>query len=289
MTVVFQHNVYVSVLETAGENPLLDSRFPDISGKGRGYQLQACNDGVPDWPQLRKVSIWQTVGALEQVAATPVYDANLPLQRLYCVCVSRCPAQEFKEKAAEFAQAKSRIEMKIKKIGVPHGSGDSGDDEAAAEDSGPDRGDDHSAKGAEDKESKPAAADSPETTGVSAAAEEKRSPVSSPGKAMMMITNSAHSPSATSGDHKKTYASVTSSPGRSSSGLATGAPSEPLRPLGNVRLGALGGGGGGSAHQSLPHHVPKMDALSKKMDEIRRTMGEEVRANWSTLSAAHFV
>lgn len=70
MTVVFQHNVYVSVLETAGENPLLDSRFPDISGKGRGYQLQACNDGVPDWPQLRKVSIWQTVGALEQVKAS---------------------------------------------------------------------------------------------------------------------------------------------------------------------------------------------------------------------------
>lgn len=67
MTVVFQHNVYVSVLETAGENPLLDSRFPDISGKGRGYQLQACNDGLPGWPQLRKVSIWQTVGALEQV------------------------------------------------------------------------------------------------------------------------------------------------------------------------------------------------------------------------------
>ena len=64
-----QHNVYVSLLENNGESPLLDSRFPDISGKGRGYQLQAFNgdSGAEDWPCLRKVSIWQTVNALEQV------------------------------------------------------------------------------------------------------------------------------------------------------------------------------------------------------------------------------
>lgn len=67
MTIIFQHSVYVSVLETSGENPLLDSRFPDVSGKGRGYQLMACNGGTEDWPALRKVSIWQTVSALEQV------------------------------------------------------------------------------------------------------------------------------------------------------------------------------------------------------------------------------
>jgi hypothetical protein len=69
----------VSVLESQGENPLLDSRFPDVSGKGRGYQLEACPDGTSDWPELRKISIWQTIGALEQ---------------------------EFREKAAEFAQSK---------------------------------------------------------------------------------------------------------------------------------------------------------------------------------------
>jgi hypothetical protein len=54
-------------LESQGENPLLDSRFPDVSGKGRGYQLEAFADGLPSWPCLRKVSIWQTVGALEKV------------------------------------------------------------------------------------------------------------------------------------------------------------------------------------------------------------------------------
>lgn len=57
----------MSVLESNGENPLLDSRFPDVSGKGRGYQLVACNDGTAEWPELRKVSIWQTITALEQV------------------------------------------------------------------------------------------------------------------------------------------------------------------------------------------------------------------------------
>lgn len=67
MVIIFQFNIYVSVLETNGENPLLDSRFPDVSGKGRGYQLSACSNGLPNWPTLRKVSIWQTVSALEQV------------------------------------------------------------------------------------------------------------------------------------------------------------------------------------------------------------------------------
>lgn len=79
ITIIFQHNVYVSVLESNGENPLLDSKFPDVSGKGRGYQLQTHGEGTEDWPQLRKVSIWQTVGALEQ---------------------------EFKDKAVQLAEAK---------------------------------------------------------------------------------------------------------------------------------------------------------------------------------------
>ena len=57
----------MTVLESHGENPLLDSRFPDVSGKGRGYQLEAFPDGLPTWSTLRKVSIWQTVGALEKV------------------------------------------------------------------------------------------------------------------------------------------------------------------------------------------------------------------------------
>jgi hypothetical protein len=66
ITIFFQFTIYVCLLETSSENPLLDSKFPDVSGKGRGYQLEAFNSGTEDWPELRKVSIWQTMGALEQ-------------------------------------------------------------------------------------------------------------------------------------------------------------------------------------------------------------------------------
>ena len=65
--IIFEFTVYVSISETKYENPLLDSRFPDVSGKGRGYQIEAYNSGTDDWDELRKVSVWQTVGALEQV------------------------------------------------------------------------------------------------------------------------------------------------------------------------------------------------------------------------------
>ena len=66
ITIIFQFSIYVCVLDGGNENPLLDSRFPDVSGKGRGYQIQAYEDGVRGWEQLRKVSLWQTVGALER-------------------------------------------------------------------------------------------------------------------------------------------------------------------------------------------------------------------------------
>ena len=69
-------------MNSSDENPLLDSRFPDVSSKGRGYQLQTYVDGIPSWTQLRKISIWQTVDALEQ---------------------------EFRERASQIAQAKAQL------------------------------------------------------------------------------------------------------------------------------------------------------------------------------------
>jgi hypothetical protein len=80
ITVVFQDTIYVSLLDASTENPLLDSRFPDVSGKGRGYQVHSYPLGAPDWPALRKVSVWQTIAALEA---------------------------EFRERAAALAQAKT--------------------------------------------------------------------------------------------------------------------------------------------------------------------------------------
>jgi hypothetical protein len=82
VTIVFDYTAYVLVLDGANENPLLDSRFPDVSSKGRGYQLQAFAEGIEAWPELRKISVWQTVDALEQ---------------------------EFRERAAQVAQAKCSL------------------------------------------------------------------------------------------------------------------------------------------------------------------------------------
>ena len=67
----------MTILDGDKENPLLDSRFPDVSGKGRGYQIQALKNGLPEWPELRKISVWQTVSALEEVRAIPYLQLRL--------------------------------------------------------------------------------------------------------------------------------------------------------------------------------------------------------------------
>ena len=63
-----------------GDNvPLLDSKFPDVGGKGRGYILQTTPSGTDEWPALRKMSIWQTAAALQRV--------NSQLKRVYNICI----------------------------------------------------------------------------------------------------------------------------------------------------------------------------------------------------------
>jgi hypothetical protein len=55
----------------AQAHALLDSRFPDVSCKSRGYQLTSYDEnGVEGFQQLRKLSIWQ-VGAPTQEPAQP--------------------------------------------------------------------------------------------------------------------------------------------------------------------------------------------------------------------------
>lgn len=58
-------------VNTMSENPLLDSKFPDVSGKGRGYQINSYDDGIEGINVLRKLSIWQTMDSLEEV--NPIY------------------------------------------------------------------------------------------------------------------------------------------------------------------------------------------------------------------------
>ncbi len=53
--------MYAILGEGTKENPLLDSRFPAVSKKGKGYQIKTLPEGLPNWPELRKISIWQTL------------------------------------------------------------------------------------------------------------------------------------------------------------------------------------------------------------------------------------
>ena len=64
VAIYFESTIYVVVQDAGKENPLLDSRFPDVSSKGRGFQIQSFGgDGAEDWPALRNVSIWQNKNA----------------------------------------------------------------------------------------------------------------------------------------------------------------------------------------------------------------------------------
>ncbi|CAM9806490.1 unnamed protein product, partial [Chrysoparadoxa australica] len=61
----FEGTYYVVLGDGSEEQPLLDSRFPDVSSKGRGYQVRSSAKGLDDWPEFRKLSIWQTASALQ--------------------------------------------------------------------------------------------------------------------------------------------------------------------------------------------------------------------------------
>lgn len=199
ITIVFQYVVYVCVSDGSNENPLLDSRFPDISGKGRGYQLAAYNEGVDGWPELRKVSVWQTTSSLEQ---------------------------EFRDKAAAMAAE---------------------------------------AKGEEEKrEEEPGRNNMGEVTvsSISTAADDKSSDDVVKTKSAKEVDSDRAVPI----DHKSITSSMNPEP---SSGLSAGQASL----LGRPALGSLGGSpGGGMGSVSRPHHLPKVDGLSNKLEEMRKKL-----------------
>eukprot|EP01033_Poteriospumella_lacustris_P009170 gene9170-6598_t len=222
MTIFFQATVYVCVLEAAGENPLLDSRFPDISGKGRGYQLEAFGDGTEDWPELRKVSIWQTIGALEQ---------------------------EFKDKAASLADAKRATDERVAARELSADELRDTNDEAA---------------GAKDVADRSAAAGPSDAK--HSEAEAKRADDASPVATAHHHAHHAHQHAAVAepAADDKLAAPSTGSPAKPLAGDKAAAEALFLRPK-----------------QALPHHLPKLDSLSHKLDDIRKTMGDNgLKAPW---------
>ncbi len=61
VSIYYDSAIYVTLSDASVENPLLDSRFPDITKKNRGFQIQsfAEADAPEHWPQLRKVQLWR--------------------------------------------------------------------------------------------------------------------------------------------------------------------------------------------------------------------------------------
>ena len=66
ISIYFEGVFYLTLLDGSGEQPLLDSKFPDVAGKGRGYQIRTYPTGVDGWKGLRKVSVWQTKEAMQK-------------------------------------------------------------------------------------------------------------------------------------------------------------------------------------------------------------------------------
>ncbi|CAN0329581.1 unnamed protein product [Ectocarpus sp. 12 AP-2014] len=73
----FEDSYYIVLGEGGEEQPLLDSRFPNVSAKGRGYQIRAMTKGPEGWDELRKVSVWQTTAALQQEMEAKMIKARI--------------------------------------------------------------------------------------------------------------------------------------------------------------------------------------------------------------------
>ena len=274
--IVFNHTFYVTVLEGNSENPLLDSRFPDISGKGRGYQIQSYAEGVEGWSTLRKVSLWQTVGALEQ---------------------------EFKDRVSRLAQAKRDLEgQEIKGDGkendnasaAPSSSGNLRVDptlsySTVASTDGSNGGDGESIRNRDDGVSLDSdGLQSKHLDSLPSSPDRKPGPDSesvSPGGGTMSPLTRQHSLNV-----KNAFENADSKEDvqyRDDNG--EDAANEDVKSVGNDMNGLLISGDGDSKNVALlspkqkplsinvarPHHLPKMtvpDSLSSKMEEIRKNM-----------------
>lgn len=74
VSIYFQNSIYVCVQDAGNENPLLDSKFPNISNKGRGFQIQCFSEkeSPEHWPQLRRVQMWQNSDVMLEKAGVSV-------------------------------------------------------------------------------------------------------------------------------------------------------------------------------------------------------------------------
>ena len=282
--ILYQYTIYICLSDGSKENPLLDSTFPDIAGKGRGYQIAAYPEGLPEWPSLRKVSVWQTVSALEE---------------------------EFNQRAATLAQGKGPSSMaglggEISALvadaidsaaakGVADGSGAGALAEKEAYSSSSAAADSKEGPSTSYRSASAAAATVDPEDEVPAVAEDKRSEpaggdVGGSGNAAKAVTTAKEA----SGDHDfgeggAAKDSFSASPG-SGAGSALGPSSGSFSSSGGLGSSAPGRSAFGtpsasdgqfaSTRMARPHHLPKMESLSRKLEEIKSSAGDGESAPW---------
>jgi len=118
--IYFRGQLYVVIKEGGEDQPLLDSQFPDVSGKGRGYQIKAYNRGVEGWPELRKVAVWQTQlslqmeiqARLQAKEAAEKKESKAPETNTEAEEVKVAVAEHKRERSVEVAEQKPRKEAK---------------------------------------------------------------------------------------------------------------------------------------------------------------------------------
>ncbi len=86
MSMYYGGNWYLA-LDDGDDFPLLDSKFPDLSSKGHGYNIQCYPAGVSGWPQLRKMSIWRIGGDEDDLSLVDerVHESNVDESELILI------------------------------------------------------------------------------------------------------------------------------------------------------------------------------------------------------------
>ncbi|CAM9661739.1 unnamed protein product, partial [Hapterophycus canaliculatus] len=129
----FEDSYYVVLGEGGEEQPLLDSRFPNVSSKGRGYQIRAMTEGPEGWEELRKVSVWQTTAALRQEMEAKMIKARQ--QQIEQAVKMLTDEVEVEEEAEEHAKATTTMIVEAeaataRQLGGTRASGWAGGDRA---------------------------------------------------------------------------------------------------------------------------------------------------------------
>lgn len=156
VVIYFGGSFYVVVSDAGSEQPLLDSKFPDVSSKGRGYQVNSYPEGAEGWGGLRKVSVWQSTTAM-----TAEMEARLGKEK----GAEAAAATSLKGTLAT-SEAVDAMEHGGSKAAEPTNQPSAGDASVASEGRG---GEESSVAPAKDDASSPAAAksDTPATSSAS--------------------------------------------------------------------------------------------------------------------------